>query len=182
MTLGESTRLSSVQHGGVLAGMILIAVVGSLAKGGVRALRGWILGGCLLACCVLLILAFAGAQGGAFPLRSAFFVLGVANGAFAAAAIAAMMQLVANGRPGREGVRMGMFGAAQAIAFGLGGFLGTVVLDLGRLLTGSASGGFAVVFLVDAALFLAAAALALRIGQDAAERRGGFGNAAPAAP
>jgi BCD family chlorophyll transporter-like MFS transporter len=182
MSLGESTRLSSVQHGGVLAGMILIAIVGSLAKGGVRALRGWILGGCLLACGVLLVLAFAGVHGGAFPLRSAFFVLGVANGAFAAAAIAAMMQLVANGRPGREGVRMGMFGAAQAVAFGLGGFLGTVVLDVGRLLTGSAGGGFAVVFLVDAALFLASAALALRIGQGAAERRGGFGNAAPAAP
>jgi BCD family chlorophyll transporter-like MFS transporter len=104
----------------------------------------------------------------------------MANGAFAAAAIAAMMQLVNAGRPGREGVRMGMFGAAQAIAFGLGGFLGTVVLDLGRLITGSAIGGYGVVFLVDAALFLAAAALALRIGQEATDRAD-FGNAAPAA-
>jgi BCD family chlorophyll transporter-like MFS transporter len=182
MTLGESTQLSSVQHGGVLVGMIAIAILGSVAKGGIRMLRGWILGGCLVACFVLLTLAFAGVGGGAFPLRLAFFTLGMANGLFAAAAIAAMMQLVAQGRRGREGVRMGMFGAAQAIAFGLGGFLGTVVLDLGRLVTGSIAGGFGVVFLADAALFLVAALLALRIGQDAAMRRDGFGRAAAASP
>jgi len=180
MTLGESTRMSSVQHGGVLAGMILIAVVGSVAKGGIRALRGWIVVGCLMAFSILVGLAFAYRAPEAFPLRSAFFALGVANGAFAAAAIAAMMQLVNAGRPGREGVRMGMFGAAQAIAFGLGGFLGTVLLDLGRLVTGSVTGGYGVVFLVDAALFLASAALALRIGQEAG-RRDAFRNAAPAA-
>ncbi len=180
MTLGESTRLSSVQHGGVLAGMILIAVVGSLAKGGVRALRFWIVGGCGVAFAVLVALALAHRSGADFPLRAACFALGMANGAFAAAAIAAMMQLVNAGRPGREGVRMGMFGAAQAIAFGLGGFLGTVVLDLGRFATGSTVGGYAVVFLADAGLFLASAALALRIGQEARERAG-FPNAAPAA-
>jgi BCD family chlorophyll transporter-like MFS transporter len=181
MTLGETTRLSSVQHGGVLAGMILIAVLGTLAKGGIAALRGWIVGGCLLACGVLIALAFAHTGGADFPLRSALFVLGLANGAFAAAAIAAMMQLVGSGRQGRDGVRMGMFGAAQAIAFGLGGFLGTVILDLGRLATGSVTQGYSVVFLADAALFLAAAVLALRIGRPAGARRDDFSHAAPAA-
>ena len=181
MTLGESTRLSSLQHGGVLAGMILVAVVGSLTKGGLPALRGWIVGGCLMACAALIALAFADRTGEAFPLRTAFFLLGVANGSFAAAAIAAMMQLVASGRPGREGVRMGMFGAAQAIAFGLGGFLGTVILDLGRLATGSVAGGYGVVFLADAGLFVLAAALALRIGKAAPSRPEGFSHAATAA-
>ena len=181
MTLGESTQLSSVQHGGVLAGMVLIAVVGSLAKGGLRMLRGWIVGGCLMACGVLIGLAFAHQVVASFPLRTAFFFLGIANGAFAAAAIAAMMQLVANGRPGREGVRMGMFGAAQAVAFGLGGLLGTVVLDLGHLVTGSVAGGYGAVFVADAGLFLLAAALARRIGKVASSRHGGFGHAAAAA-
>lgn len=180
MTLGESTRLSSVQHGGVLVGMIVIAVAGSRARGSLRALRAWILGGCMSACALLIALAFAHQSGADFPLRGVFFALGLANGTFAAAAIAAMMQLVASGRPGREGVRMGMFGAAQAIAFGLGGFLGTVILDLGKLATGSVAGGFGTVFLVDAVLFLAAAVLALRIGQPAAASRNDFGRAAPA--
>lgn len=181
MTLGESTRLSSVQHGGVLAGMILIAVIGSFAKGSLRILRAWIMAGCLMASALLVALAFAHQAGGDFPLRTAFFLLGIANGAFAAAAIATMMQLVASGRPGREGVRMGMFGAAQAIAFGLGGFLGTVILDLGRLATGSVTGGYGIVFIADAALFLVAATLALRIGSVARSRHDGFGHAAAAA-
>jgi BCD family chlorophyll transporter-like MFS transporter len=175
MTLGETTRLSSVQHGGVLAGMILIANVGSLSGGRVAVLRGWIIGGCLSAAALLAALAGAGIAGTGFPLAGSFFVLGLANGAFAAAAIAAMMQLVGQGREGRQGVRMGMFGAAQAIAFGAGGLAGTVVLDLGRLLSGSAQGGYVTVFLADAGLFLAAAVLALRIGR-APEERHGAGN------
>jgi BCD family chlorophyll transporter-like MFS transporter len=181
MTLGESTRLSSLQHGGVLVGMILVAVIGSFARGSLRALRGWIVGGCLMACAALIALGFAHRATADFPLRTAFFLLGVANGCFAAAAIAAMMQLVGSGRTGREGVRMGMFGAAQAIAFGLGGFTGTVILDLGRLATGSVTGGYGVVFLADAGLFLVAAALALRIGKATQSSRDGFGHAAPAA-
>jgi len=181
MTLGESTRLSSVQHGGVLAGMVLVAVLGSLSGGGLRVLRGWIVGGCLSASAMLAALAAAGGVGEAFPLRAAFFVLGLANGAFAAAAIAAMMGLVNSGRPGRQGVRMGLFGAAQAIAFGTGGFLGTVILDLGRLATGSAAGGYATVFLVDAGLFVASAILALRIGAAARTSRARYGAAAASA-
>jgi BCD family chlorophyll transporter-like MFS transporter len=178
MTLGESTRASSVQHGGVLAGMIVVAIAGSLLGGRIAALRAIIVAGCLLACGVLIAMSTAAAQPETFPLRTAFFALGFGNGAFAAAAIAAMMQLVARGAPGREGVRMGLFGAAQAIAFGIGGFLGTVLLDVGRLLTGSVGGGYGVVFVIDAALFLASAALALRIGQEATTR--GFGRAATA--
>jgi BCD family chlorophyll transporter-like MFS transporter len=181
MTLGESTRLSSVQHGGVLAGMIAVAVIGTLAKGGIRVLRGWIVGGCIGVAGMLVALAFAHTGGASFPLQTAFFLLGVGNGAFAAAAIAAMMQLVAIGRQGRDGVRMGLFGAAQAIAFGLGGFLGTVILDLGRLATGSVAGGYGVVFLADAGLFVLAAALALRIGKAAPSRPEGFSHAATAA-
>ncbi|NKC33822.1 BCD family MFS transporter [Falsiroseomonas selenitidurans] len=169
MTLGETTRLSSVQHGGVLAGMILIAIVGSLSGGRVAVLRGWILGGCLAAAALLVALAGAGMAGAAFPLQASFFALGLANGAFAAAAIASMMQLVSQGAEGRQGVRMGLFGAAQAIAFGAGGLAGTVVLDLGRMLTGSAGGGYVTVFLADAALFLAAALLARRIGRATAD-------------
>ena len=175
MSLGETTRLSSVQHGGVLAGMVLVAIVGSLAGGRIAVLRGWILGGCLGAAALLIALAASGIAGATFPLRETFFALGVANGAFAAAAIASMMQLVSQGRDGREGVRMGMFGAAQAIAFGLGGLAGTVVLDLGRLVTGSASGGYVTVFLADAALFVVAAWLALRIGRVAKDRTTSFG-------
>jgi len=176
MTLGETTRLSSLQHGGVLAGMIVIAIVGSLSGGRVAVLRAWTVGGCLAAAALLATLAAAGMAGIGFPIREAFFALGVANGAFAAAAIASMMQLVSRGRDGREGVRMGMFGAAQAIAFGAGGLAGTVVLDLGRLVTGSAGGGYVTVFVADGLLFLASALLATRIGRPATEKSPDYGS------
>ena len=181
MTLGETTRLSSLQHGGVLAGMILIAIVGSLSGGRVAVLRAWTVGGCLAAAMLLAALAGAGIAGTGFPIRESFFALGVANGAFAAAAIASMMQLVSRGRDGREGVRMGMFGAAQAIAFGAGGLAGTVVLDIGRIVTGSAGGGYVTVFIADGLLFLASAALALRIGRPASSKPRDFGPMTPAA-
>lgn len=41
-----------------------------------------------------------------------------------------MMQLSTKGAKGHEGTRMGLWGAAQAIAFGLGGILGTGASDL----------------------------------------------------
>jgi BCD family chlorophyll transporter-like MFS transporter len=92
------------------------------------------------------------------------FALGLANGAFAVAAIGSMMALAGAGGPGREGVRMGLWGAAQAIAFGLGGFLGTLAADLARYLLGSPMSAYASVFAAEALLFLAAAYLAVRVG------------------
>ena len=59
---------------------------------------------------------------------------------------------------------MGLWGAAQAIAFGLGSFAGTLAADLSRALLGSAAQAYAAVFAGEAALFLCAALLATRIG------------------
>jgi len=72
------------------------------------------------------------------------------------------MGLAGAGAGGREGIRMGVWGAAQAIAFGLGGLTGAIAVDAGRALTGSAPDTFAIVFAGEALLFLVAASLALR--------------------
>ena len=160
---GETTTLSGIQHAGVLAGMILVAVAGTLGGGRPAVLRLWTIGGCLASAGALASLVVAGWAGPPFPLRSAVFALGVANGAFAIAAIGSMMALAGEGRRGGEGVRMGLWGAAQAIAFALGGFLGTVVADLGRLAIGSAVPAYALVFALEALLFLLAARLAATI-------------------
>ncbi len=130
MTVGETTQLAAFQHGGVLVGMVFAAVIGGLAGGRLSALRGWIQAGCVAAAVMLVALAGVGMAPGAVPLRVLYAALGLANGIFAAAAIAAMMQLARRGAAGRDGLRMGMFGAAQAIAFGLGGLAGTVLLDV----------------------------------------------------
>ena len=52
---------------------------------------------------------------------------------FAVAAIGSMMSLAGSGAKSREGTRMGLWGAAQAIAAGFGGLLGTILVDLLQL-------------------------------------------------
>jgi len=164
LTPGESTSLSGIQHAGVLAGMLLVAAACRLAaQGSAGALRTWTIGGCVASAAALAALSIAGFIGPSWPLKSSVLMLGIANGAFAVAAIGSMMALVAAGRERREGVRMGLWGAAQAIAFGIGGFLGTAAIDLTRALLDSPVTAYATVFAAEALLFLVAAALAARL-------------------
>jgi MFS transporter, BCD family, chlorophyll transporter len=90
------------------------------------------------------------------------FALGFTNGAYAVAAIGSMMGLAASGRNSSEGVRMGVWGAAQAVAFGIGGFSGTAAVDIMRKLVDVPATAYATVFIFEATLFLLAAMLALR--------------------
>lgn len=55
---------------------------------------------------------------------------------------------------------MGIWGAAQAIAFAMGGLVGTGLSDLARILMEDAGTAYALVFCVQAAFFIAAALLA----------------------
>lgn len=171
LTPGESTKLSGVQHGGVLIGMILVAVAGyALRATRFGSMRTWTILGCLASAVALLGLAAGGFASATWPLRATVFALGAANGAFAVAAIGSMMGLADSGRESREGVRMGLWGAAQAIAFGLGGFAGTVAVDVARWLIDSPVAAYASVFATEAVLFLVSALLAAQVGRGRASR------------
>lgn len=165
---GQSTQLSGVQHGGVLLGMLLAAFAGRRAWG---SLRSWTVGGCLASAVVLAGLALAGTLGPPWPLSATVFALGAANGAFSIAAIGSMMRLAGEGPSGREGVRMGLWGAAQALAFALGGLVGTGASDLARWLIGHPGLAYGAVFAAEALLFLGAAALAARVDAGPRPRR-----------
>jgi len=171
LTPGQSTQLAGVQHGGVLLGMILVALLGSGFRGRrFGSLRAWTVGGCIASAIALFGLALGGFFAPAWPLNASVFVLGVANGAFAVAAIGTMMGLAGQGRARREGLRMGLWGAAQAVAFGLGGFIGTAAIDATRALLESPVVAYAIVFGCEALLFLVAARLGARVGQGRAGR------------
>ncbi|MEM1156039.1 MAG: BCD family MFS transporter [Pseudomonadota bacterium] len=176
MTPGESTQLAGIQHAGVLLGMLLVAASGTVARGAsYRLLRFWTIGGCVASGLALLGIAYAGKMVEEWPLTGNVFALGVANGAFAVAAIASMMTLAGRGAKRREGLRMGLWGAAQAIAFALGGFIGTVAVDVMRLLMEQPAAAYATVFTVEAGLFLIAALLGASIHdrhQEATEASG----------
>jgi MFS transporter, BCD family, chlorophyll transporter len=165
-TPGESTQLSGVQHGGTLAGMLLAALAGRRVGGvGFGSLKLWTVGGCLASCIALAGLVVAGMGGQAlWPLRANVFLLGVANGAFSIAAIGSMMALAsgakAGAQPAREGTRMGLWGAAQAIGFAGGGLIGAAASDVARWIIGAPGPAYAAVFAAEAVLFVVAARLA----------------------
>ncbi len=161
-TLGESAGLSGLWHSSVLVGMISVGIACS-GKRRWGSLRVWTVAGCCGSAAALIGLAGADLVGPGWPLRLCVVVLGGANGVFAVAAIGSMMELAHRGDAHSAGVRMGLWGAAQAIAFALGGLFGTFVVDLIRYLFGSAVAAFGIVFIVEASLFFVAARFAVRI-------------------
>ena len=163
-TPGQSAGLTGAQHGGVLVGMLLVAAATALAGfGRERAMRFWTVGGCVASGLAALGVGACAAVGPGAPLQAAATLLGLANGVFAVSAIGAMMGLAAQGRAARAGTRMGLWGAAQALAFGAGGLVGTGASDLARLLLGDPRLAYATVFSAEALLFIAAATLAGRV-------------------
>ena len=66
---------------------------------------------------------------------------------------------------------MGLWGAAQAIAFGIGGFLGTLASDVARFFLESPDRAYASVFAGEAALFVFSALLAAKVGQPVLSNR-----------
>lgn len=165
LTPGQSTQLSGIQNAGVLLGMLLVAGLARSGAGrGLGSLTGWCVGGCLASGVALFGLAVAGYLPDSWPLAPSVFALGAANGAFSVAAIGSMMAMVAEGARAREGVRMGLWGAAQAIAFAAGGIAGTGLVDLIRMVSGSALTAYSMVFFLEGLVFLVAAYLARHIG------------------
>ncbi len=172
-TPGASTQLAGTQHGGVLLGMIVVALAGMGFKGRrFGSLQAWTVGGCVASGLALFALAVSSRFAEVWPLQANVFALGFANGAFAVAAIGSMMSLASEGGKNREGVRMGLWGAAQAIAFGLGGLVGTMGIDITRAITGSVTFSYTTVFTLEGIVFLISALLAARIGMNhVAEQR-----------
>jgi BCD family chlorophyll transporter-like MFS transporter len=58
---------------------------------------------------------------------------------------------------------MGLWGAAQATAFGFGGFIGTVAIDITRYYLDSPETAYAIVFACEGVLFLVSAYIASTI-------------------
>lgn len=158
-TPGQTTSLSGAQNGGVFVGMLAVGIAATGLR--IGSLRAWVIAGCLGSAAALAVIAGLGQVGDAL-LTPAVVMLGLFNGMFAVAAIGSMMAMAGEGRHARTGTRMGLWGAAQAMAAGIGGLLGTAMADiLGQMLP--VTDAYGAVFLFEATLFLAAAAMAARI-------------------
>ncbi len=176
MTPGQSAGLTGLQHMGELGGMLVVAV-GTMLAGEYRgaAMRAWTVGGCIASALAVLALAACGVAGPEAPLRPVVVMLGAANGAFAVSAIGAMIGLASHGRSAREGTRMGLWGAAQALAFGAGGLVGTGASDVARAMLDAPAASYGAVLVAEAVLFLVAARLASRLFRPSSDRAGAHG-------
>jgi BCD family chlorophyll transporter-like MFS transporter len=135
-------------------------------------LRGWTVIGCLGSALALAALTWAGLSGPTWPLKFNVFALGMANGAFSIGAIGSMMKLASQCSESRQGVSMGLWGASQAISFGLGGLLGTAASDLAHAFLAAPGQAYASVFAFESVMFLVSAAMAWRIGSGRAQALG----------
>lgn len=167
LTPGQTTSLSGAQNGGVFMGMLLVGIAATGLK--IGSLRQWVIAGCLGSALTLGVISFIGTAPMVPLLQPAVITLGFFNGMFAVAAIGSMMSLAGEGRSRREGTRMGLWGAAQAIAAGFGGLTGAALVDLARVYTTDAT-AFGAVFILEAALFVFAAYLALKVMDRAPKR------------
>ena len=159
-TPGQSTKLSGSLQAGVFTGMLILAIASGTRLRDRLPLTMLMRWGCLASAAAMGALVACGLIGPPMPLAQIVFALGVANGVFSIAAIAWMMTLAGRGRPGSEGVRMGIWGAAQALAAGLGGLAGAAATDVARWLLTSPGQAYAAVFVLQACVFLLAAWLA----------------------
>lgn len=158
MTPGQSTKLSGAHHGGVLAGMIVAALIATRTG----QLRHWAAAGCAASAATYLALV---ASPGLFSVQvftAVVVLLGLSNGVFAIGAIGSMMALTGDKTDGRAGLRLGVFGAAQALAYAVGTMTGAAGVDLARAVFDSPVRGYLAVFAVQALFFGASAWLALR--------------------
>lgn len=169
MTPAQTAQLTGLQHGGALLGMLLVAAAGSRRVAGMRlpSLRGWTIGGCVASALSLAALALAGLVFGPTPegarmLGAVVLSLGLGNGLFAVAAVGSMMQL-ASAAGARGGIRIGLWGAAQALAFALGGLCAAAATDAAKAMLHGAAPAYAVVLLAEMLLFLIAARQAARV-------------------
>jgi BCD family chlorophyll transporter-like MFS transporter len=161
LTPGQTTQLSGAQNGGVFMGMLLVGIAATGLR--VGSLRAWVMTGCFGSAGALIVLALAAhVPWGAAALTPAVVGLGLFNGIFAVSAIGAMMALAGEGRSEREGTRMGLWGASQAMAAGAGGLFGAAAADAARVFMPTPS-AFGAVFLFEAGLFLLATVMAARI-------------------
>lgn len=153
----RTAALTALQNQSALLGMIAVAIGGRRLARGEGGLRRLTTIGCVGSAAGLASVAAAGGWAVLPLLHPALVLLGFANGVFAVSAIGLMMGLA--GREGDAGVRMGVWGASQAVAFGGGGLVGAVGVDAVRLATGAPVPAYAAILLAEAVLFVAAGAM-----------------------
>lgn len=156
MPVGQTTRLTSLWGGALLLALLLEGFVISrlLSKKAGAALGSTVAAGGLL------LIAASGALRQEALFLPGVFALGLGTGISTAANLALMLDMTL---PEQAGLFIGAWGVADALARGTGMLLAGLVRDLVTALTGDATGGYVIVFLLEAGLLAISLALLPRL-------------------
>jgi BCD family chlorophyll transporter-like MFS transporter len=156
MSVRETTQLTAAWGGATLAALLLHGLLLSRWLG---KKAGATLGAVIATSGLLLI-----AASGLFELRALFVpgvaVLGFGTGFATATNLALMLDMTT---PEQVGLFIGAWGVSDALARGLGTLMGGVVRDAVTFASGSASGGYITVFLIEAILLAGSLILLHRV-------------------
>ena len=142
--------------------MVIVGLLVTGVKFG--SLRFWVLFGCVGSGSALILIALLGQISPSKDvLKYSVALLGFFNGNFAVGAIGSMMELAGYGIKQREGTRMGLWGAGQAIAAGNAMIFSTLFVDVLQSITKDVAFSYGIIFTIEGILFLASAALATRL-------------------
>lgn len=154
MTVSETTQLTATWGGATLLALLL---QGLLLSRWLSKKTGALLGG-LVAVGGLLLIAASGVLQAEALFVPGVAVLGFGTGIATSTNLALMLDMTTREQ---VGLFIGAWGVADALARGVGMLLGGVVRDVVTFATGSVSGGYITVFLLEA-LLLAGSLLLLR--------------------
>ena len=157
LTPGESTALSGMKDGGSILGIIFVILCISTFKLGSE--KFWLITGCLISAASLFLITALGINlTDQILLKIVVLTLGIANGIFTAGILGTMMKLASEGQTaGREGTRMGLWGASQAYAAGIAAIISTSLVDTFSSFISQPAMSYGMVFSIQGMLFILSA-------------------------
>ncbi|MEN9933768.1 MAG: hypothetical protein RLZZ387_347 [Chloroflexota bacterium] len=164
MSVRETTQLTAIWGGATLLALL---AYGLLLNRWITKCAGAMLGGSLAALGLLLIAA-SGITGEQALFVPGIAALGFGTGIATSTNLALMLDMTT---PEQVGLFIGAWGVADALARGLGTMLGGITRDIITVATGSASGGYISVFLIEALLLGVSLVLLQRINVGAFRSR-----------
>jgi BCD family chlorophyll transporter-like MFS transporter len=156
MTVKETTQLTATWGGATLIALLLHGLLLSrwLGKKAGAAL------GAVIAAIGLVLIAMSGVLGARGLFVPGVAALGFGTGFSTATNLALMLDMTT---AEQAGLFIGAWGVADALARGLGTLLGGVVRDIVTAVSGSASGGYITVFVIESVLMVVSLILLQRL-------------------
>jgi MFS transporter, BCD family, chlorophyll transporter len=162
MSVGDTTRLTMFWGLGVMFSMLLSGFFLLKWLGYMKLMRT----GIILSIMVFVGLIVVGIMGNAGAFRGLVFVMGLGTGLAGAGMLSGVVSFTT---PIRAGMLMGVWGVANMVGHAFGNLMGGTIVDVMRLVTGSALVAYSTLFGMEAIVLIAALYLSTRLDMNASQ-------------